>query len=347
MAKPLDHEVVAEIRKITDRFVRLGRGTPVHDAKAHLGPKRHALTEAVRRKLIREWSGSYLPCFRAEDFEDAATRSYIRSCTSLVLRALGSLYRANGARQYNGSEIFNEARRHIDPTANLDMVRTGMVFAVDFRSFWATCGGSEGWEIGSIGLTDNILDFESLDAAWAKELQARQEEEKSTVEPVTPPTAPPPPIIKKEGWAARQRKRESSGIPSGKRRSAYLRKDALHSRLLKHAFATFGRGNYDTAVFEAFKELEVAVRAAAGLPQELIGTDLMRKAFNPNGGPLTKVGAHRSEEQALSDLFAGSIGWAKNPPSHRDVELRPKEAAELITLASYLLRVVDTRAKKS
>ena len=130
----------------------------------------------------------------------------------------------------------------------------------------------------------------------------------------------------------------------GYRRGAYQRKDVLHPRLLEHVFATFLRGNYDTAVFEAFKEVEVAVRTAAKLPQELIGTDLMRKAFNPNGGALTKTGAHHGEEQALSDLFAGAIGWAKNPPSHRDVELRPDEAAELITLASYLLRVVDTRS---
>jgi uncharacterized protein (TIGR02391 family) len=130
------------------------------------------------------------------------------------------------------------------------------------------------------------------------------------------------------------------------RRGAYLRKDVLHPRLLEHVYATFLRGNCDTAVFEAFKEVEVAVRTAAGLPQQLIGTDLMRKAFNPKDGPLTKKGAHAAEEQALSDLFSGAIGWAKNPPSHRDVEIPPEEAAELITLASYLLRVVDSRSPK-
>jgi uncharacterized protein (TIGR02391 family) len=127
------------------------------------------------------------------------------------------------------------------------------------------------------------------------------------------------------------------------RRAAYLRKDVIHPSLLEHVYATFLRGNYDTAVFEAFKEVEIAVRSAGHLPPELIGTDLMRKAFNPSGGPLSSPGAHPSEEQALSDLFAGAIGWAKNPASHRNVEIPAAEAAELITLASYLLRVVDSR----
>jgi len=127
------------------------------------------------------------------------------------------------------------------------------------------------------------------------------------------------------------------------RRGAYLRKEVLHPGLLEHVYATFLRGDYDTAVFQAFKQVEVLVREAARLPQELIGTDLMRKAFNPDRGPLSKLGGHRSEEQALSDLFAGAIGWGKNPPSHRNVEIPADEAAELIMLASYLLRVVDGR----
>lgn len=43
----------------------------------------------------------------------------------------------------------------------------------------------------------------------------------------------------------------------------------------------FIRGDYDTAVFQAFKEVEIRVRKAADMPSESIGVDLMRKAFNP------------------------------------------------------------------
>jgi hypothetical protein len=45
--------------------------------------------------------------------------------------------------------------------------------------------------------------------------------------------------------------------------------------------------DHDIAVFAAFKVIEVAVRDACGFPDGELGVPLMRKAFNPETGPLT------------------------------------------------------------
>ena len=124
-----------------------------------------------------------------------------------------------------------------------------------------------------------------------------------------------------------------------------LPKTLLHPKLLPNVWGAFVRGEYDSAVFEAFKEVEIAVREAGGFPDSLLGTDLMRKAFDVKEGPLAEPEQHASERQALSDLFAGAIGSYKNPYSHRRVRIEPKESVEMIILASHLLSIVDSRAR--
>lgn len=123
-----------------------------------------------------------------------------------------------------------------------------------------------------------------------------------------------------------------------------LRRAALNAAIREDVWSLFQRGKFDTAVFEAMKGVEVAVRTAADLGNDIVGVKLMRAAFHPETGALTDYSVEGGERHARSELFAGTIGSYKNPQSHRHVALSdPDETAELILLANHLLRIVDER----
>jgi uncharacterized protein (TIGR02391 family) len=111
---------------------------------------------------------------------------------------------------------------------------------------------------------------------------------------------------------------------------------------LSSARSNFALGDYETASFAAMKAVEVEVRRVAGLPNQDLGTTLMRKAFKPGVGALCDPESEGGEQEATANLFAGAIGLYKNPASHRTVQFDdPVEAAEVIQLADLLLRIVQ------
>jgi uncharacterized protein (TIGR02391 family) len=119
--------------------------------------------------------------------------------------------------------------------------------------------------------------------------------------------------------------------------------DLLQPSLADKVHHLFLRGDHDTAVFQAFKEVEVAVRKAGRLSNELVGKKLMDAAFHPENGPLRDTSVTGAERVAEMQLFCGAMGHARNPAGHWEGNFTGPEAARLIVFASHLLDIVEKR----
>lgn len=102
-------------------------------------------------------------------------------------------------------------------------------------------------------------------------------------------------------------------------------------------------GDYETAIFKAFKLLEETVRSKAKQSASILGADLMSRAFSPTRGSLKHPEAQTPGElEGFHHLMRGAILWFKNPSSHRTVGYDdPEEVAQVLVFANLLLDLVD------
>ena len=115
----------------------------------------------------------------------------------------------------------------------------------------------------------------------------------------------------------------------------------VHPLIVKKSFSLLHQGQFESAVLQAYKTIEMRIREKIGTEPEEYGVKLIRKAFNPENGPLTDYELPKAEREAFCNYIAGAFGFYKNPCSHRDVELDFISAFERIVVASDLLKVVE------
>ena len=124
------------------------------------------------------------------------------------------------------------------------------------------------------------------------------------------------------------------------RQASLLPRGLLHPIVAEKAWSLFATGDYDTAVFAAFKAVEVEVATRSGC--DGTGVPLMRAAFHQATGPLADRNLNEGERVGVAALFAGAFATIRNPAGHRNVEYTsPMEPAEQLMIASHLMRLIE------
>ncbi len=115
----------------------------------------------------------------------------------------------------------------------------------------------------------------------------------------------------------------------------------VHPDVMKKCFDLLAKRQFESAVLQAFKCIEISIRKKAKLSHDQYGVKLIRKVFDPQKGVLTNYDLPVSEREAQSNFIAGAYGLYKNPCSHREVEMDFYDAFERILVASKILKIVE------
>jgi uncharacterized protein (TIGR02391 family) len=123
-------------------------------------------------------------------------------------------------------------------------------------------------------------------------------------------------------------------------RKAAIFPEGLDPIIMRAVKPLFTRGDYDTAVFRAFKEVEIRIRRKHPSLANEYGVDLMNKAFGDKNGVL--MTGNKKDRQSARELFAGAFGLCRNPSAHHEIKFDdPREVVDMICFANQLLRIVD------
>ena len=115
----------------------------------------------------------------------------------------------------------------------------------------------------------------------------------------------------------------------------------VHPIIVEKCFSLLSKGEYESAVIQAFKAIETTTRAKIGAPNDMFGERLLKKAFNPDEGVLTNYKIPKAERFAFLNYITGAFSYYRNSSTHRDIELDFVSAFDRIAVASDLLKAIE------
>lgn len=141
----------------------------------------------------------------------------------------------------------------------------------------------------------------------------------------------------------------------------------FHPKIYHAAWKPFERAQFGMAINLAVQEIEDEIKLATAGRFQDTGVALVRKAFDPGGAPVAVVGQtleegvppqmtlsepgplfdaeySATENQGVADLLAGFFGRYKGMSPNAVLDY--KSVARVLTLASYLMYIMDQRRPK-
>lgn len=117
---------------------------------------------------------------------------------------------------------------------------------------------------------------------------------------------------------------------------------SLHPNIHARCWQPYSTGDYDGAILNATKAIEVAVREKSKVSEDIVGANLIAKAFRTDD-PLLIYSPVKAEQEGMMALLRGIIMVYKNPQSHRFVGIQNASACfGILLLCSSLLDTIDT-----
>ncbi|MDP2594822.1 TIGR02391 family protein [Alteromonas stellipolaris] len=126
---------------------------------------------------------------------------------------------------------------------------------------------------------------------------------------------------------------------------ALMPESYVHPILIEKCFSLLQNGEFDSAVIQAFKAIEIFTREKIEAPNDMFGERLLKKAFNPDDGILTDMNLPKSERCAFLNYLTGAFSYYRNSSAHRDLKLDFVSAFDRIAVASDLIKAIEDAEK--